>query len=146
MMLFRQINLNKSIAAKDHICSLISHDGGNCIYLIQEPYWSKNKTFSGLPPGYKILGTQLSRAIVIAPQHIPLFSVQKMTCKDFTLCLYDDGEKKRYLGSFYLDGTKPWCIETMCNICDFITNSKIAAILCLYKMDTAPYGTVLKEL
>ena len=92
-MLFRQINLNKSFHAQKHLCYVISQDDENCIYLIQEPYYKK-KVFKGLPAGYKILGTQSSRAIILAPKHLPIFTVQEFTKSDYTIGLFDDGAKK----------------------------------------------------
>ena len=47
---------------------------------------------------------------------------------------------------WYLDGIKPYVIETMSNICDFITILKLLLSCVCTAMDTAPYGTFLREL
>ena len=130
MLLLRQVNLNKSPKAQEHICSLMV-ESDNCIYLLQEPNWSKQKVFTGLPKGFKILGTPNSRAIIVAPKHFPVFTVQELTCKDHTLCLYDDGDQKRFFGSIYLDILLPSVSEPLSKICDYVTLSGSGGILCL---------------
>ena len=123
-----QININKSKVSNDCICHFMSQDIKNTVYLVQEPYYYKGK-IPGIPNTHHVLGLPESRAVIIAPKFIPLYLSYEFSLKDQTICLFDDGKKRFFLCSIYLDIHLECVSRSLVQFCDYVTNEKMTSIL-----------------
>ena len=138
-MKVKQINLNHSKLALDSIIHDMKQDRYDTIYMLQEPYYYKNKV-PNLPIGYKVYGTQASRSIIIAPGHYPMFFCNDISSKDHTVCLFQNDSETAYFVCVYadihieIDKNYPFL-----KILDFISDNQKNAIIC---MDSNAHSTL----
>ena len=141
-MYIRQINCNKSPLAFDSICHLMRKHH-NAVYLLQEPPKFRKGKLAGLPRDYVSYGSSDSRAIICAPKILPLFLSHEFSGKDYTVCLFEDGDYKIFLCSIYLDGTYSNIISPkLTNMADFFADNKVNAVIGLETNAHSVFGIV----
>ena len=69
-MFVKQLNLNKCKLAHLNLCQMLQNEKPS-IFCIQEPYYTKNGTLSGIPKNYKWFGNKSSRGIIL--YHVSIY-------------------------------------------------------------------------
>ena len=127
-MYIKQLNIDKSKLANDNLRQMLLHEKTPSIFMIQEPYYFKNRLV-GIPKNYKSFGVPKSRAIIIAHESLNLIFSNEFSTEDITVCLSTLGN--RYFASIYLDIHKDVIHPNMTKMAEFFAISKSNALWCL---------------
>ena len=128
MMYVKQLNIDKTKLAHENLRHLLNREKTPSIFMIQEPYYFKNKLV-GIPKNYKIFGVPKSRAIIIAHESLDLIYSNEFSTEDITVCFMNSSN--RYFASIYLDILKDPIHPYMIKMAEFFASSKCNAIWCL---------------
>ena len=128
MMYVKQLNIDKCKLAHENLRHLLNREKTPSIFMIQEPYYLKNKLV-GIPKKYKYFGVPKSRAIIIAHESLDLIYSNEFSTEDITVCFMNSSN--RYFASIYLDIHKEPVHPYMIKMAEYFATSKCNAIWCL---------------